>query len=59
MEIITESLLKCITVAIVNPGDKVLKLLVVLDDRCDGVAFPLEVEGVDTNIIVRKPLHKV
>lgn len=33
--------------------------MVELYDSGDGVAFPLEVEGVDSDIIVRKPLYKV
>lgn len=47
------------TIRLTNPGDKVLQTMVVLYDSGDGVAFPLEVEGVDSDIIVRKPLNKV
>lgn len=51
--------LKILTVSITNPGDKVLKLLVVLNDCCDGIVFPLESEAVVIDIIVRKPLDEV
>lgn len=47
------------TIAAANPGDKVPKLLFVLYDSCDGVAFPLEGEGINTDIAVRKPFHEV
>lgn len=47
------------TVRITNPGDKVLQLVVVLYDGGDGVAFPLEGEGVDADIVVRKSLYKM
>ena len=51
--------LKILTVSITNPGDKVLKLLLVLNDCFDGIVFPLEGEAVVIDIIVRKPLDKV
>lgn len=36
-----------------------LQLQVVLYDSGDGVAFPLEREGVDSDVTVGKPLYKV
>lgn len=45
--------LKIPTIGIRKPGDKVLRVLAVLYDSGDRVAFPLEVEWVETDIIGR------
>lgn len=47
------------TIRIGNPGNKMLELLVVLDDCGDRVVHPLKGEGVVSDIVVRKPLDKV
>lgn len=42
-----------------NPGDKVVEFVFVLDDVGDRVPFPFKVKGVEFNIIVRKSLYKM
>lgn len=48
-----------LTIRIGNPGNKMLELLVVLDNCGDRVVHPLKGEGVVSDIVVRKPLDKV
>lgn len=47
------------TIGITNPSDKMPELMVELYDGGDRIAFPLETECVDFDVIVRKPLNKV
>lgn len=48
-----------LTIRIGNPSNKMLELLVVLDDCGDRVVHPLKGEGEVSDIVVRKPLDKV